>query len=82
MAGRLSALGRREEALQAIEEAVEIYEALAEAQPEVFRGRLASTLHNKAIELNAHGRHEDSIRVEREAEAIGRQLLRERDRID
>src|ERR1019366_1283655 len=41
---RLADLGRREEALAAIEEAATTYRALAQARPAVFAGRYASSL--------------------------------------
>ena len=45
LAGSLAALGRREEALDAIDEAV-IYRELAAAQPDAFRPDLARSLSN------------------------------------
>ena len=51
----LSALGRREEALKAAEEAVGHYRALAEARPDAFIPDLALSLNNLAIMLSALG---------------------------
>ena len=46
---RLADLGRREEALAAIEEAVTIYRALAEARPDAFLPDLAMSLNNQSV---------------------------------
>jgi hypothetical protein len=42
----LSSLGQREAALQATQEAVEIYHQLAAAQPQAFLPDLATSLNN------------------------------------
>ena len=53
--GRLADLGRREEALAAIEEAVAIYRQLAEARPDAFLPDLAMSLNNQSNRLSAPG---------------------------
>ena len=52
---RLRDLGRREEALVAIQEAVGIYRELAAARPDAFRPDLASSL-NRPVPVRL-GRH-------------------------
>ena len=49
LAVRLGDLGRREDALAAIQEAVTIYRELAAARPDAFRPDLARSLNNLAI---------------------------------
>ena len=44
----LSALGRREEALEQAQEAVKLYRELAAARPDAFRPDLAGSLNNLA----------------------------------
>jgi tetratricopeptide (TPR) repeat protein len=71
---RLGALGRREDALAAIEEAVAIRRTLAQARPEVFLPNLAMALNNLSIQLGDLGRHEDALAAKQEADAIQRRL--------
>ena len=56
LASRLSALGRREDALAAAEEACDLYRALAAARPDAFTPDLASALNNLAGALSAGAR--------------------------
>jgi tetratricopeptide (TPR) repeat protein len=67
LANRLSALGRREEALKAAEEAVGHYRALAEARPDAFIPDLAGSLNNLANVLSALGRREEALKAAEEA---------------
>ena len=46
--GRLSELGRREDALTAIDEAVGVYRELAGARPDAFLPDLAMSLNNQS----------------------------------
>ena len=62
LANMLSALGRREEALKAAEEAVGHYRALAEARPDAFIPNLALSLNNLANMLSDLGRREEALR--------------------
>jgi len=57
----LAELGRREEALAAIEEAVAIRRELAAARPDAFGPDLASSLNNQSNRLTALGRREDTL---------------------
>ncbi|WP_245606440.1 tetratricopeptide repeat-containing serine protease family protein [Streptomyces himastatinicus] len=75
---RLAALGRREEALVAIGEAVEIRRELARAQPDDFRPRLALSLNNLAIRLGELGRQEEALEAIGEAVEIRRELVQGR----
>ena len=71
---RLGALGRREEALAAIEEAVAILRELAAARPDAFRPTLAASLTNLSADLRALGRREEALAAIEEAVAIRREL--------
>jgi tetratricopeptide (TPR) repeat protein len=73
LAVRLSDLGRREEALVAIEEAVRLRRDLAAARPDAFTPDLAMSLNNLANMLSALGRREEALACIEEAV----QLLRE-----
>ncbi len=71
---RLSELGRREDALNAIEEAVEIRRKLAAQRPDAFNPVLASSLNNLSAYLSELGRREDAIEAIEEAVEIRRKL--------
>ena len=71
---RLADLGRREEALAAIQEAVAIYRELAAARPDAFRPDLASSLNNLSLRLADLGRREEALAAIQEAVAIYREL--------
>jgi hypothetical protein len=68
---RLSDLGRREDALAAIEEAVTIRRQLAAARPAVFGARLASSLKDIAAILAALGKTTAAGAVTAEAAELG-----------
>jgi tetratricopeptide (TPR) repeat protein len=70
----LSALGRREEALKATQEAVEIYRRLADRQPDAFLPDLAASLHNLGKVLSALGRRAEALQAAQEAVEIRRRL--------
>jgi tetratricopeptide (TPR) repeat protein len=63
----LSALGRREEALAATQEAVDIRRRLAEANPQAFLPDLASSLNNLGRDLSNLGRREEALAATQEA---------------
>ena len=71
---RLSGLGRREEALAATGEAVEIYRRLAVARPDAFEPDLAMSLNNLGAELSGLGRREEALAATEEAVDIYRRL--------
>ena len=58
---RLSGLGRREEALAAIEEAVAAYRELARGRPDAFLPDLAMSLNNQSNRLSGLGRREEAL---------------------
>ncbi|MFF7699269.1 tetratricopeptide repeat protein, partial [Streptomyces lydicus] len=58
---RLADLGRMEEALAAIDRAVEICEALAGQRPDAFLPGLATALNNQSIRLAGMGRMEEAL---------------------
>jgi tetratricopeptide (TPR) repeat protein len=70
----LSALGRREEALAATQEAVDIYRGLAQVNPQVFLPYLATSLNNLGSDLSALGRREEALAATQEAVDIYRAL--------
>ena len=74
LSGRLGALGRREDALAAIEEAVAIRRELARRNPDAFTPGLASSLNNQSAMLSNLGRHEEALAASDEAVALYRRL--------
>ncbi len=78
LGNRLSALGRREDALEATEEAVAIYRRLAEVQPDAFLPDLAVSFNNLGGMLSELGRREDALEATEEAVAIRRRLAEAR----
>ena len=74
LALRLADLGRREEALAAIEEAVSLRRQLAAARPEAFTPDLAASLNTLANALAGLGRREDALAAIEEAVSLRRQL--------
>jgi len=75
---RLSDLGRREEALAAIGDAVELCRELASSRPEAFRPALAMSLNNLAGRLSGVGRREEALTTIEEAADLYRQLAASR----
>ena len=71
---RLGDLGRREEALAAIEEAVTIRRQLAGARPDAFLPDLAMALNNQSIRVGDPGRQVEALAAVEEAVTIYRQL--------
>jgi tetratricopeptide (TPR) repeat protein len=69
------ALGRREDALQATDEAVGIYRKLARARPAAFLAYLATSLNNLGIRHSELGRREDALQAADEAVGIYCQLM-------
>ena len=67
LSNRLADLGRREEALAAIQEAATIHRELAAARPDAFRPGLAKSLRNLAIALADLGRREEALAAIQEA---------------
>jgi tetratricopeptide (TPR) repeat protein len=63
----LSRLGRREQALAAIEEAVTIRRQLADARPQVYSARLVASLQQLASLLEAAGRKPEADTARAEA---------------
>ena len=75
---RLGALGRREAALAATEEAVTIRRTLAQEQPDAFLPDLAMSLNNLGGDLSALGRREAALAAIEEAVTIRRTLAQAR----
>ena len=71
----LSALGRKEEALTAISEAVTIYRQLAPAAPDAYMPGLAESLNNQSNRLSDLGRREEALTAISEAVTIRRGLV-------
>jgi hypothetical protein len=78
---RLGDLGRREEGLAAIEEAVDAYRRLAGANPAAYLPDLATSLNNLSADLGDLGRHEDAARAAEDAAAAGRHRLATDDKL-
>ena len=74
----LADLGRPEEALAAMEEAVTAYRDLARARPDAFLPDLAMALNNQSVRLADLGRREDALAAIEEAVTAYRDLARER----
>jgi hypothetical protein len=74
VSNRLGDVGRREEALAAIEEAVGVYRALAEANPAARLPELAMALNNLSVDLADAGRREEALAAIEEAVRIRRAL--------
>lgn len=67
LTARLGALGRHEEALEAITEAVRLRRSLASARPDVFGTALARSLNNLADSLDKLGRPDEAETARAEA---------------
>ena len=67
LSNRLGELGRTEEGLATITEAVEIRRRLAEAQPAAYLPDLAASLNNLSLRLGALGRTEEGLAAITEA---------------
>jgi tetratricopeptide (TPR) repeat protein len=78
LSGFLGAMGRREDALKASQEAVTLFRQLADAHPEVSTSGLAASLHTLATSLFRLGRREDAFRASQEAVTLSRQLVETR----
>ena len=74
LSNRFSALGRREEALASIKEAVAIQRDLAATRPDAFRPDLATSLNNLSNCFSELGRREEALAAIEEAVAIQRDL--------
>ena len=71
---RLSEVGRRHEALEAITEAVTLYRRLAQANPGAFLPDLAMSLNNQAARLSDVGRRHEALEAITEAVTLRREL--------
>ena len=78
LSNRLADLGRREEALAAIEQAAGIYRQLAQARPDAFLPNLAAALNNQSNRLADLGRREEALAAIEQAVTIRRQLAQAR----
>lgn len=78
LAIRLRDLGRREQALAAAEEAVQLYRTLAEAHPDAVTPDLAASLNNLASSLSELGRPEQAFVAAEEAADLYRTLAEAR----
>ncbi len=74
----LGDLGRREEALAAIEQAVAIYRELAEARPDTYLPDLARSLSNQSVSMSELGRREEALAAISQAVDIRRELAEAR----
>ncbi|MDW8054277.1 MAG: ATP-binding protein [Anaerolineae bacterium] len=76
----LGAVGQREAALQATQEAVSLYRQLAQANPQAFLPDLAASLHNLGARLSEVGQREAALKAALESVSIRRQLARDNPR--
>ncbi|MFC4068252.1 tetratricopeptide repeat protein, partial [Actinoplanes subglobosus] len=67
-------MGRREEALEPSQEAVTIYQRLAEANPGAYLPDLAMSLNNLGAMLSELGRRDEALEPSQEAVTIRRRL--------
>jgi tetratricopeptide (TPR) repeat protein len=74
----LGDLGRREEALAAIEEAVTTYRTLAQGRPDTFLPDLAASLNNQSGRLSELGRRKEALAAIEEAVTVYRILAQGR----
>jgi tetratricopeptide (TPR) repeat protein len=74
LSNRLADLGRREDALEAIEQAVDIRRKLADARPDAFLPKLAMSLNNLSVSLADLGRREDALEAIEQAVDAYRKL--------
>ncbi|MEE1942660.1 tetratricopeptide repeat protein [Streptomyces sp. TRM 70361] len=77
LSNRLGELGRREEALEAITEAVQTYRELTQEEPDTFLPDLATSLNNLSNRLGELGRREEALEAITEAVQTYRELTRE-----
>ncbi|GAA2650730.1 hypothetical protein GCM10010425_74240 [Streptomyces spororaveus] len=63
----LGAVGRRDEGLATVQEAVTIRRSLAEANPTAYLPDLASALNNLSVRLGAVGQHDEGLTAAQEA---------------
>jgi len=75
---RLGDLGRREEALAASQEAVDVYRRLAQTRPDAFLPDLATSLNNAGAMLSNLGKREEALAASQEAVEIRRRLAQAR----
>ena len=75
---RLSCLGRQEEALATVEEAVQIHRTLAEARPDSYLPNLATALNNQSNHLSGLERQEEALAAIEEATDLYRTLAEAR----
>jgi tetratricopeptide (TPR) repeat protein len=74
LSNRFAELGRREEALAAIDEAVGLRRALAASRPDAFTPTLANSVNNRSRRLAELGRREEALAVIDEAITLYRAL--------
>ena len=74
LSAHLAGLGRREEALAAIQEAADTLRELAGARPDAFRPDLAMALNNLSAHLAGLGRREEALAAIQEAADTYREL--------
>lgn len=74
---RLSDMGRKEEALDRIQEAEAMYRKLAKQNSRAFTPNLANSLHNLSISLSDMGRKEEALERNQEVKALCRKLAKQ-----
>src|ERR1700722_1724648 len=74
LSDRLRYMGRREDALRAMQEAVELYRQLAAVRPEVYNRDLAASVNDLSAYLSEMGLREDALQLIQEAVEFVRPL--------
>jgi tetratricopeptide (TPR) repeat protein len=70
-------MNRKEEALTADQESVELYRSLAKQRPDAFNPNLAAALNNLANMLSELGHREDALRAIEESVELYRSLAKQ-----
>ena len=70
LSSRLAEVGRRDEGLAAIQEAVTVRRRLAAANAAAYKPDLARSLHNLSIDLAEAGRRDEAQQAREEAAAL------------
>ena len=75
LSNRLSNVGRKEEALDVIDESIGLYRTLDAAMPGQFGVHLAMSVNNRVVHLSHLKQHEEALAASQEAVSICRSLV-------
>src|ERR1700722_1128824 len=74
LSNHLQYMGRREDALRAMQETVEVYRQLAAVRPEAYNRNLAASVNNLSNRLSDMGLREDALQAIQETVEMRRRL--------